>query len=154
MPTQNKLPRDEISFLIREMRGGSEVAATQLWEHYWDRLLRISKSRLTGLGSRMADEEDVAISAFHSFVKRMRRGDYSAVKNRDEAWRLLVVITVRKAINLVRDAKRQRRNPHFRSDSENSRGHTIFTPRADDLSVVGLQRGSKVSPACPRKKSP
>lgn len=100
-----------ISELIQEMRDGSEDAATLLWHHYWDRLLEVSKRNLSRLGSEIADEEDVAITAFNSFVTRMRRGDFSQVENRGEAWKLLVVITIRKAINLVRDATRQRRCP-------------------------------------------
>lgn len=101
---------DEISLLLNEMRDGSEVAATKLWEFYLERLLSVSKRKLTNFNSGMADEEDVAVTAFHSFVKRIRRGDYSRVNNRDEAWKMLAVIAVRKSINLVRDANCKRRS--------------------------------------------
>ena len=101
---------DEISLLLNEMRHGSEVAATKLWEFYLERLLSVSKRKLTNFNSGMADEEDVAVTAFHSFVKRIRRGDYSRVNNRDEAWKMLAVIAVRKSINLVRDANCKRRS--------------------------------------------
>ena len=100
---------DEISLLLNEMRDGSEVAATKLWEFYLERLLSVSKRKLTNFNSGMADEEDVDVTAFHIFVKRIRRGDYSRVNNRDEAWKMLAVIAVRKSINLVRDANCKRR---------------------------------------------
>ena len=101
---------EDISVLLDQMRDGSEVAATKLWEFYLSRLLKVSKRKLSHFKSGMADEEDVAVTAFHSFVKRIRRGDYSRINNRDEAWRMLAVIAVRKSINLVRDANSKRRS--------------------------------------------
>lgn len=110
---------DEISLLLHEMRNGSEVAATKLWEFYLERLLSVSKRKLSNFNSGMADEEDVAVTAFHSFVKRIRRGDYSRVNNRDEAWKMLAVIAVRKSINLVRNANCKRRSNPDHTAAEN-----------------------------------
>jgi len=100
-----------VSRMIGDLRDGSEAAAEALWSHYWSRLRAVSKRELGGLRSRMVDDEDIAITAFHSFVRRVRMGEYPDVANRDEAWRLLVVIAVRKALNCIRDENRLRRNP-------------------------------------------
>ena len=100
-----------ITRLISDVRQGSDQAASELWIHYWDRLCAVARRELVGLPTQMVDDEDVAITAFHSFVRRLRAGEYPKLQNRDEGWRLLVVIAVRKALNCLRDSKRQRRNP-------------------------------------------
>ncbi len=53
------------------------------------------------LSGRMADEEDVALSAFESFYRRAEQGQFPQLEDRDDLWQLLFVLTVRKAINLV-----------------------------------------------------
>lgn len=108
--------KGSVSRMIGDLRDGSDVAAEALWKHYWDRLRAVSKRELAGLRSRMVDDEDVAITAFHSFVRRVRKGEYPDVATRDDAWRLLVVIAVRKALNCIRDENRARRNPRQHED--------------------------------------
>ena len=48
-----------------------------------------------------ADEEDVALSAFDSFCRGAQRGRFPQLDDRDNLWRLLVVITSRKAVDLA-----------------------------------------------------
>jgi DNA-directed RNA polymerase specialized sigma24 family protein len=47
------------------------------------------------------DEEDVALSAFASFCRGAEAGRFPQLADRDNLWPLLVVITARKAIDLV-----------------------------------------------------
>ena len=58
-------------------------------------------ARLKNTVLRVADEEDVALSAFDSFFRRAERGQFPQLEDRDDLWQLLFVLTVRKAINLV-----------------------------------------------------
>ena len=57
----------------------------------------------------MADEEDAALDAFNSFLAGVVRGRFPQLNDRDDLWRLLVVLTVRKAIGQRRDLTRQKR---------------------------------------------
>jgi hypothetical protein len=59
----------------------------------------------------MADEEDMALSAFDSFCRRAARGLFPRLEDRDDLWQLLYVLTVRKAIVLARHQGRARRGP-------------------------------------------
>jgi DNA-directed RNA polymerase specialized sigma24 family protein len=52
------------------------------------------------------DEEDVALSAFNSFCIRAADGKFPVLEDRDDLWKILATITVRKAIRL---ASRERR---------------------------------------------
>jgi DNA-directed RNA polymerase specialized sigma24 family protein len=58
---------------------------------------------------RAADEEDVALSAFDSFCRGAERGRFPKLHDRGDLWQLLVVLTDRKAIDLVRHERRARR---------------------------------------------
>jgi DNA-directed RNA polymerase specialized sigma24 family protein len=69
----------------------------------------LCQKRLRGHPRRAADEEDVALSAFDSFCQRAAQGGFPQLQDRDDLWRLLVVIAARKAINLVHHDRRQRR---------------------------------------------
>jgi DNA-directed RNA polymerase specialized sigma24 family protein len=57
----------------------------------------------------MADEEDVALSAFKSFCRGAEQGRFPQLSDRYDLWRLLFVITERKAIDLVNHEKAQKR---------------------------------------------
>jgi DNA-directed RNA polymerase specialized sigma24 family protein len=58
---------------------------------------------------RASDEEDVALSAFDSFFRGVERGQFPQLHDRDDLWQLLVLITVRKAIDLVHHEARPTR---------------------------------------------
>lgn len=103
------LETGSVSQLICDVRNGSETAATELWARYQTRLLQVARSRVGHRGSVVADEEDVVVMAFQSFLQRTAAGNFPKLSNRDELWRLLVAITARKAINQVRDQEAQKR---------------------------------------------
>src|SRR5262249_32214990 len=58
---------------------------------------------------RVADEEDVALSAFDSFCQGAEQGRFPQLTDRDNLWHLLVTLTARKAVDLVRAEGRLRR---------------------------------------------
>ena len=94
---------------ITQLRAGDQAAAQPLWERYFRRLVGLARARLQGAPRRAADEEDVALSAFDSFCRGAERGRFPRLDDRDDLWRLLMVITARKATRLVRDERRQKR---------------------------------------------
>jgi DNA-directed RNA polymerase specialized sigma24 family protein len=98
-----------ITRLIGMLKQGDRVASQQLWEAYFGRLVGLARARLRNTALRVADEEDVALSAFDSFVRRAERGQFPRLDDRDDLWQLLYVLTVRKAINLVHHQGRKTR---------------------------------------------
>jgi DNA-directed RNA polymerase specialized sigma24 family protein len=90
-----------VTHLIGMLKGGDRAAAQHLWEAYFGRLVGLARSRLRSVSRRVADEEDVALSAFESFYRRAEHGQFPQLQDRDDLWQLLFVLTVRKAINLV-----------------------------------------------------
>jgi RNA polymerase sigma factor (sigma-70 family) len=94
---------------LGQLQAGDPAAARRLWERYFRRLVGLARKRLRGAPRRVADEEDVALSALDSFFRNAGEGRFPDLLDRDSLWRLLVVITARKAAHLLRDQDRQKR---------------------------------------------
>src|SRR5262245_56566284 len=95
---------------IDRLRAGDRAAAQRLWQGYFRRLVGLARAKLRHrLPTAMADEEDVALSAFNSFCRGAEEGRFPQLHDRDDLWHLLLVITERKAIDLVNHERREKR---------------------------------------------
>lgn len=100
---------DAITIWAKNLAAGDESAARQIWNTYFEKLVRLAKAKLGSFPKRMADEEDVAISAMRSFCRAAAAGRYSELEDRNGLWRLLLTITTRKAYRHIRDQKAEKR---------------------------------------------
>jgi DNA-directed RNA polymerase specialized sigma24 family protein len=103
------LPEESVSEWIQQLKAGDSAAAQKLWERYFLRLVELARQKLGSRPRRLEDEEDVALSAFDSVCRGAARGLYPQVADRDDLWRLLVVITARKTIDLHHYEARKKR---------------------------------------------
>ena len=103
------LYENSVTMWIDGIKAGDRSDISRLWDRYFERLVRLASSRLPAHSRRSFDEEDVALSAFESFCDRAVRGQYPHLSGRDDLWRLLGTITVRKAIGMLRHQNRQKR---------------------------------------------
>jgi DNA-directed RNA polymerase specialized sigma24 family protein len=94
---------------LAQLKTGDQAAAQPLWQRYFRRMEALARKRLRGARRREADEEDVALSAFHSFCRGAEQGRFPLLADRDNLWRLLVVITARKALDLLERQRRLKR---------------------------------------------
>ena len=94
---------------IGKLKTGDALAAQKLWEVYFTRLVKLARRRLEAAPRRVADEEDVALSAFHSLCRGAQEGRFSLLADRGNLWSLLVAITAHKCVDLVRRENRQKR---------------------------------------------
>jgi DNA-directed RNA polymerase specialized sigma24 family protein len=94
---------------IAALKQGDQSAAQGLWEAYFRRLVGLARVRLRDAPRRIADEEDVALSAFDSFCRAAQAGRFPRLDDRTDLWQILVLITVRKAIDLLRHEARPSR---------------------------------------------
>jgi RNA polymerase sigma factor (sigma-70 family) len=102
-------PDGSVTRWLRALQAGDPAGAQQLWERYFRRLVRLARARLQRSRAQAADEEDVALSAFDSFCRHAQAGRFPQLADRDSLWRLLVTMTARKAIHLLRQEGRQKR---------------------------------------------
>src|SRR5262245_41349551 len=94
---------------LGDLKRGGGAASQHLWERYCRRLVGLARARLRGAPGGMADEEDAALDAFNSFFAGVARGRFPQLKDRDDLWRILVVLTVRKALGQRRYSSRRKR---------------------------------------------
>jgi DNA-directed RNA polymerase specialized sigma24 family protein len=98
---------------IAGVKAGDLSAAQPLWERYFARMVDLARARLRASGRRVhdaaSDEEDAALSAFDSLCAGLARGQFPQLADRDDLWRLLVVITTRKVRAQARRRLRQKR---------------------------------------------
>lgn len=102
-------PEGSVSRLLEGFKVGDDAAVRSLWERYCDRLVRLARQKLRNTARRVADEEDIALSAFHSLCQGARRGRFPLLSDRDGLWGLLVFITAQKAADWVVHERRQKR---------------------------------------------
>jgi DNA-directed RNA polymerase specialized sigma24 family protein len=98
-----------VTYWLGQLQTGDPAAVQQLWQRYFQRLVGLARQKLRNAPRRVADEEDVALSAFDSFCRNTERGRFPQLLDRDSLWRLLVVCTVRKAAHQIRDEQRLKR---------------------------------------------
>ena len=94
---------------LGQLKAGDHSAARLLWQRYFRRLMGLARLKLSNSARRSADEEDVALAAFARFCRRAEQGRLPQVRDREGLWRLLVMLTVRMAIDHVRREGRQKR---------------------------------------------
>src|SRR5262245_25448769 len=128
---------DSVSQWLGRLQGGDPSAARLLWERYFPRLVALGRARLRAAPRRAADEEDVALSAFDSFCRGARLGRFPRLDDRDDLWQVLVLITVRKAIDLVHHERRRARGGRVQT----------FADLADSEIEALLGAGAEPSPA-------
>jgi DNA-directed RNA polymerase specialized sigma24 family protein len=98
-----------VTVWLEHLRTGDTAAAQHLWQGYYRRLVGLARHKLRGRPRAVADEEDVALSAFDSFCRGVDQNRFPRLADRDDLWQLLVLLTARKAARLIRDETRHKR---------------------------------------------
>jgi DNA-directed RNA polymerase specialized sigma24 family protein len=96
-------------WLGRLKAGDRDEAAARLWAAYFRRLVGLARGHLQNRPRGPADEEDVALSAFDSFVRAAEAGRFPRLDDRDDLWQVLLVVTSRKAADAIQAETRQKR---------------------------------------------
>jgi len=91
-----------VTHWFEQLREGDSVAAQALWERYFPKLVRLAREKLRQVPCRVADEEDVALSALDSFFHAAREGRFPNLTDRDDLWRLLLQMTAWKVVDMKR----------------------------------------------------
>jgi DNA-directed RNA polymerase specialized sigma24 family protein len=104
-------PSGSVTRWIGELKAGDTEALQPLWERYFATLVERTGAKLRALRGRptVNDEEDVALSAFHSLYQGIRDGRFPRLDDRDDLWKLLIHLTACKAVDHHRVEIRQKR---------------------------------------------
>ncbi len=132
MEESSEAPGGEFAELLDRVREGDDEAIATLWQDYYQQLVRIAAKRLPTNLRRAGDEEDIALSAFHSFIAGIRQDRFPDLSGRDNLWGLLITLTGRKVHAHLRYQTRQKRG------GGSVRGESVFMDRAGDQKAGGI----------------
>lgn len=118
---------DDFRNWIEGLARGEDAAAQALWEEYFQRLAGFARRKLDGLPRREMDEEDVVLSALKSFVRGVERGRFPQLNDENDLWRVLLVITARKAM-----AQRKRHSAEKRGGGRVQGESVLQSPGRED----------------------
>ena len=99
-------PDGSIPRCLSGIRRNESEAIEIVWNRYRQALVRVADRTLNSSPRKGADEEDAAVTAFNTFVRRAADGQFYRLNNRHDLWSLLTAITVRKALKLRRKEER------------------------------------------------
>jgi DNA-directed RNA polymerase specialized sigma24 family protein len=131
-----------VTIWIGDLKNGGDSAAQKVWERYCDRLARLARQQLRNKlpGGGMGDEQDAALSAFDSFCQGVRRNAYPRLDDRDDLWRLLVVLTRRKVADLARRELAAKRGGGRIKRQDDLAGSARGARASDELEGVRVPR--------------
>ena len=130
---------------LGDLKEGDQAAAQPLWERYfrdWSSWRTASSERMRRTTAD-EDEEDAALSAFNSFCAGAAQGSFPKLADRDELWRLLVVITARKAMAQAKRQGRKKRGSGRLVDEAMLFGNDLD---GSEGSLAGLERIAAAGP--------
>lgn len=130
---------DSVSTWLTQLKAGDHAAAQPLWERYFGRLVDLAHHKLRHSPRRFADEEDIALSAFASFCRGVGCGRFPQLNDHNDLWRVLVVITARKAVDLIESEGRQKRGGPDRNGQRE--------PQTTEEDVLDQVIGAEPTPA-------
>jgi DNA-directed RNA polymerase specialized sigma24 family protein len=124
----------DVTFWIGQLKLGDRRAAQAIWDRYFERLAHFARQKLDKLPRRVADEEDAALSALHSFCRGAEAGRFPQLSDRHDLWLLLMTITARKVRAQTRRRKAEKRG------GGKVRGESGFEFPGDDAENMGIER--------------
>ena len=134
----------DIALWLERLKAGDDRAAEVIWNEYFGRLVQLTQRKMVSMRRRVANEEDVALSALKSFILGAQQGKYPKLDDKLDLWKLLVVITVRKIVG------HQRRDYAQKRGGGQQRGESVFLAAGDGGDAVrGIENvlGDATSPA-------
>ena len=145
MPTSeaafHPVPGSSVTVWLAQLKAGDPKAAGPLWEGYFSRLVGLARVRLRSVPRTVADEEDVALSAFNSFWEGVGKGRFPRLDDRHDLWQVLFVITDRKARGRIKyEMCAKHRRPSSGDDAPLEEAAAV-EPTPDEAALVAEECG-------------
>ncbi|MDR0703712.1 MAG: hypothetical protein LBF88_01860 [Planctomycetaceae bacterium] len=112
------LSDDDLKLLLDGIQNQNKESFEQFWNLHFDRLTSLARRKMTQVNKRVSDEEDIAISAIHSFYTGLAEQRFHSIQGNNELWKILATIVCRKISKQQRDQFTQKRGGgHVRGES-------------------------------------
>lgn len=99
-----------VTIWLAELKVGNEVAAEKIWERYFAKLVNLARLKIGGTSRSEGDEEDVVATAMHNLWNGVQNGKFPRLNDRNDLWQILLMLTDRRATDLVRKSMQRGRH--------------------------------------------
>ncbi len=99
-----------VTLLLGGLKAGDPDAMPGLWNRYFERLVDLARWKMRSRPSGAeSDEEDVALQVLDAFQRGVKGGKFPRLDDRNDLWRILVVMTARTVTDIRLRQSRQKR---------------------------------------------
>lgn len=98
-----------VTVWLRSLEAGDAKSADDIYHHFCDRLQNLIRTQIPAQVRATYDEDDVAVSAFHSMFLGIREQRFQFA-NRSDFWHLLLLIAERKIAKRIRFETQDKRD--------------------------------------------
>ena len=133
---------ESVTTWLGHLKAGQSGAGREIWQRYVERLVRLARRKCGNTPRRVADEEDIVLSAFEGFLRGVGEGRFLRLDDREDLWQVLVMLTERRAIAL------RRKETALKRGGGDARGESVFAT-VDGSGRAGIDQnpGREPSPA-------
>ena len=101
-----------VTALFSGLKGSNPAILGEIWGRFFPRMAGLARKALGARRDGSQDADDVVQCAMLSFWNAMDDSSPPEFRDRDDLWRFLAVITVRKARRMTRHANARKRSDH------------------------------------------
>jgi|688.fasta_scaffold10700_7 DNA-directed RNA polymerase specialized sigma24 family protein len=132
--SQRTSSSDSITRLLQLLPNKDEAVVQDVFNFYFQDLAKRAKRLIQDRGGAIvADEEDLAMLVMTTFLKDATSGELGELRSRHDVWKMLFKRVRLRAINLVRDEGRLRRNEV---------GESVFRSPTGEWEPKGIEQQS------------
>ncbi len=146
-PNESEFDDSDVSVWLDKLKGGTNTDAIEkIWHRYYGQLIGYARKKLGTVPRRDFDEEDIVTDALDEFFNDVRRDRFPQLEDRDDLWRILLVLTLRKVLQNIRSNKAAKRgggqvrgDSVFFSPSGNTGFDNLSAPQLDFVEELTLE---------------
>ncbi|MDB4372677.1 ECF-type sigma factor [Mariniblastus sp.] len=127
-----KIIDDPVTIWIEQVRQSDDEAIKRVWQHFADGLQEYARGKIHPKTRRVYDEQDAVQSMFLSLCQGLKADRYPDLQNRDNLWRLMLVMTGRKI------SKRHRFDRQLKRDNRRLLTDSYFVQNSHDRNSPNL----------------
>ena len=101
-PLESSYANHSVTQWIDCLKKGDPSASNQLWQRYFERLIRLASRKLASMPRRVVDEEDAVNGVFFELLRGIEKQRVPDLHDRQDLWQILIMLTERQAIGIRR----------------------------------------------------
>jgi len=110
----------DVTVWLAQIKEEPEQALEKIWKKYYKHLITYARKKLDKVPKRRFDEDDIVSSVLESFFAGVQRDRFPRLNDRNDLWKILVVMTSRKTAQNIRSEMAEKRG------GGDVRGESVF----------------------------